>query len=103
VQDYLQLRSDLNTTEVRFLKIDLDVALTFAETALHAQGDSEKKFRNQANALYAYDTLLRLRERVTLTRADASEIEKRLQRVKFALEQLGALPRPVGIQRQKAG
>jgi hypothetical protein len=103
VHDYVQLRSDLNTNAVAFLKIDLDIALTFAEAALHARRGSEKKFRNQANAFYAYDTVLRLRELLTLTQEDAREIEKRLNRLQSALKQLGALPRMVGIQRQKAG
>jgi hypothetical protein len=103
VHDYVQLRSDLNTNAVAFPKIDLDIALTFAEAALQARRGSEKKFRNQANAFYAYDTVLRLRELLTLTQEDAREIEKRLNRLQSALKQLGALPRTVGIQRQKAG
>jgi len=102
VHDFLQLRSDLNTNAVAFLKTDLDVALTFAEIALHAGDDLEKKIRNQANALYAYDSVLRLIERVTFTQADAGEIEKRLKRLRTALEQLGVLPRRVGTRQQKA-
>ena len=102
MHDYLQLRSDLNTSAVAFLKIDLDIVLTFAEIALHAGNDLEKKIRNQTNALYAYDTVLRLSERVIFTRADARQIENRLKRLKAKLEQLGALPRPIGTRRRKA-
>jgi hypothetical protein len=100
VRDYVQLRFDLNTNVVAFLKIDLDIALTFAEAALHARRGSEKRFRNQANAFYAYDTVLRLRELLTLTQEDAREIEKRLNRLQFALKQLGALPLPVEHPRE---
>jgi hypothetical protein len=87
---------------VAFLKVDLDIALTFAEIALHAGDDFEKKFRNQTNALYAYDTVLRLSERVTFTQADALQIENGLKRLKATLEQLGALPRPVRIRQKVA-
>ena len=47
-----------------FLKVEVETGLTFAKIAFSGEAGSEKRIRNQANALKAYQTVLRLRKRV---------------------------------------
>ena len=88
VDIFLAAEEKFNHTGTDFLKIDLTTALTFAQTAL-ATDDPVKKKRNQASARRAYDTVLRLVQRVTLNDADASELKRGLARLKSDLMALG--------------
>jgi len=74
---------------VRFLKVDLDVALNFAKTALRSHSDRDKRMRNQANARKAHDTVIQWKNRLEISPPDAREIDAKLGKLRAALEKLG--------------
>lgn len=79
-----------NQQAVDFLKVELETGLTFAKIALSGEAGSDKRFRNQANALKAYQTVLRLRKRVqSMNQESTRQIEKGLDRLRSALKKLG--------------
>lgn len=78
-----------NANGVRFLRVDLDVALNFAKIALHSNSDHDKRTRNQANARKAHDTIVHWKNRLEISRRDALEIDAKLQKLRAALEKLG--------------
>ena len=78
-----------NANGVRFLKVDLDVALNFAKIALHCHSDHDKRTRNQANARKAHDKIVHWKNRLEISRRDALEIDAKLQKLRAALKKLG--------------
>jgi hypothetical protein len=77
----------LNATNVDFLKIDVETALTFTQLAL-ATDNKEKKERNRKNARKAYDTILRMWNSVTLTPSQEGYIHEKMSRLKSDLDLL---------------
>ena len=77
-----------NKTSTDFLKADIETALTFAAIARAAES-SEDKARNRRAARKAYDTVVRLVERVELTAHDARILGRGLARLKSELRGLG--------------
>ncbi len=71
-----------------FLRTELDVSLTFAEEALSAGDDSEKRERNRANARHGYDTIMRMSEKLANPDTGPDSAEK-LHRLKTLLRVLG--------------
>ena len=72
-----------------FLKIELETGLTFAKIALSGEAGSEKRTRNRANALKAYQTVLRLRKRVpSMNQESTRDIQEGLDQLRAALEGL---------------
>ena len=67
-----------------FLQTELNTGLTFASIALQSRNlrRPEKVQRNRANARTAFDTIIRFREQVPLTQAQADEIEHGFQRLR---------------------
>jgi len=88
--EILASRDRMNRTSMDFLRIDLDTALTFSSVALQTD-DMSKKHRNQRAARRAYDTVLRLIKKVTLTDAEARVFAQSLGRLKSDLENLGEI------------
>jgi hypothetical protein len=88
VDDLLESKSRLNKASTDFLKVDLETALTFTGLALNAE-DTAKRDRNQRAARKAYDTIVHLIERVTLTENEANFFEENLSRLKRELIDLG--------------
>lgn len=88
IGDLLASKSRANKASTEFLKVDLQTALTFAGLASNAK-DRVKRERNQRAARKAYDTILRLIGRVTLTEQEARFFEKNLSRLKLELSGLG--------------
>ena len=78
----------VNRAGVDFLKLDLEVGLTFSHMALETQ-DSEKRARTRRAARRAYDTVLKLSEKVPLTNQDAESLARNLLRLKCDLALLG--------------
>jgi hypothetical protein len=72
-----------------FLSTDLDLALTLARIASEAGDDVGKRARNQENARHAYDTILRLRQNLSLTDEQNGELNEKLEALKSALDALG--------------
>ena len=88
VDEVLGFGSRFRQVSTDFLKVDVATALTFAGIALQTN-DSEKRERNCRNARVAYDTVLRLIERVDLTDEDSQILNGNLERLKSELVQLG--------------
>ena len=88
VEDLRRVETQFNHAGTEFLKVDVATALTFAETALTAD-DPEKKQRNQKSARKAYDTVLRMANKVALPDQAAQELKDGLQKLNAKLKQLG--------------
>lgn len=84
-----QLREDFNQNGFAFLMTDLDSALAFAQLAMRLNIDPEVKRRNLINARKAYDTVVRLREKLQLDSGQQSAFDEKRTNLKNALEQLG--------------
>lgn len=80
---------DLNQNGVNFLLVDLDAAMTFMDVAQtsHVQ---ETVWRNHNNARKAYDTVLRLLEKLTPDAEQRQEINAKLAVLKMRLEAAGS-------------
>ena len=88
VDELLVFGARLNRTSVDFLMIEAQTALTFSGIALGAH-DEVKKSRNCRFARQAYDTVLRLSDKVTFTDRDKRILSRDLRRLKGALRSLG--------------
>lgn len=78
-----------NPSGVKFLKVDLDVALNFAKVALHSHSDHDKRARNQANARKAHDAVIQWKNRLEISRRDALELDAKLRKLRAAFRKLG--------------
>jgi hypothetical protein len=101
IEDYTSLvmtrGSDLFDTSTRILFrsviTDLEVGLTFTRIAFSKPDGSEDRSRNQTKARKAYDTLWTLSRKPYFTRKERQENSEGLDRLKFALRELGeAIP-----------
>jgi len=75
---------------LQFLKVELDIATTFVESA-KAASSLEVRKRKCNEARKAYDTVARMINRVTLSSAEAALLHYRLTVLKTTLQQLGNL------------
>jgi hypothetical protein len=89
VDEILKVGAELNRTGTDFLKVDLKTALSFSNFALQSVDDPTKRQRNRRNARRAYDTVLRLLKRVSLSDDDAQRMNRNLERLKTELQHLG--------------
>jgi hypothetical protein len=78
----------LNATNADFLRIDAETALTFSQMALEAD-NPEKRDRNHQNARKAYDTIMRLRQKVVFTPAQEESMNQKMAELKRDLIKLG--------------
>jgi hypothetical protein len=78
----------VNRASAEFLKIDVDTALTFLQIASQT-GDEVRRQRNLEAARRAYDTVVRLMERVTLSEQESQTLTVRLERLRTQLERTG--------------
>lgn len=88
MDDLLASQSRANRASTDFLKLDLQTALTFTGLASNAE-DRVKRERNQRAARKAYETIVHLIDRVTLTEDQARFFEENLSRLKRELIDLG--------------
>jgi hypothetical protein len=88
LDEWLAVFSCLDRAGAEFLKVDVETALTFSQTALEAI-DGEKRERNRRSARKAYDTVVRLRAKIDLSDAESKDLDFHLQRLKSELIQLG--------------
>lgn len=86
--DRASLKELCNRSGVNFVTTDLNLGLTFSHMA-RGLVTQETKDRTRRNARRAYDTVVRFRDRVSPTPAEALSIGKKLARLKSELEQLG--------------
>jgi hypothetical protein len=85
---YLQLRKDFNRLSVDFLKVDAELALTFASVAqnLHHKQAGAESVRH---ARTAFDYISERRSQIPISRADAIELDRKLAFLRKRLEGLG--------------
>jgi len=88
VDELLASRERMNRATTEFLKLDLQTALTFAGIARQTRDQIRKK-RNCTAARRAYDTVVRLVDRVELSVEDGRVVRHGLQRLRTELESLG--------------
>ena len=88
VDELLASRERMNRASAEFLKLDLRTALTFVGIARQT-GDQIRKRRNCMAARRAYDTVLRLADKVQLGVEDRRDVSQGLKRLRTELEALG--------------
>jgi hypothetical protein len=88
LQDLTDMGKELNATNVNFLKIDVETALTFSKLARQSTNE-EKKERNRQHARRAYDTILHLWNTVAFTPDEEAYMRDMLTQLKIDLEMLG--------------
>lgn len=88
VDELVATSEQFHRATANFLKIDVATALTFAGIALETH-DPERKARNKLSARHAYDTVLRLIDKVTLNHDDIAVLRRDLQRLKTELQTMG--------------
>ena len=71
-----------------FLRTELELGLLFARIALDSNHKA-KTLRNTANARLAYDTALKLRDKLLLASTESSNIGTSLELLKGQLLELG--------------
>lgn len=98
--DITELRSEFNRNGVAFLNTELDTGLTFTDMALSADPNSEKRSRNIMNARRAYKAVLYFSRFTQFTRKQETKLERKLTRLRSALDQLGE---PVSERGETAG
>ena len=82
------VKANANAAMVRFLKLDLDMAMTFVDIAERA-ASNERAARCLSEARKAYDTVLRMINSVDLSNPERTELQKRLATLKSTLQRLG--------------
>ncbi len=84
-----RLATGTKAQSLDFLRIELDVGLTFARMALQSQGSSAKRRRNRANARKAYDSFAAWEKRLRLTAVEKQKLGTKFKKLKSALVKLG--------------
>lgn len=84
-----ELARDLNRKGVDFLFADLETGLAFCEIAASADRDKKTRQRNRGNARKAYDTVLKLSEKLALTSQEKIVFDEKVAALKRALQTLG--------------
>ena len=86
----LASRARFNQVSAEFLLVDVETGLTFSGIALRTK-DPDKKLRNRHTARKAYDTVLRLVEKVYLDQDQAQSLNANLKRLRSELVTLGEI------------
>lgn len=90
MRNHSTMSNDFNQKGAEFLRVEVETGLTFANIAVGEEQGSEERVRNQANALKAYQTVLRLRDRVeNPDEATNRAIQNGLDQLRSVLEKLG--------------
>lgn len=82
------LQAQANRVGAQFLLVDADMALTLSGLALMTNS-AEKRERQSASALKAYNTIMRLRANLDLNKAERDNLDARLRHLRSELRQLG--------------
>lgn len=72
-----------------FLRVELDMGMCFARIALHADGDLDRRRRNQTNARKAYDAVLRFMDYFPLSAGESEQVQEKLSQLENQLMQIG--------------
>jgi hypothetical protein len=87
---FRELREQTNTIGIDFLLTDISTAHVFLDVA-ETTGVEENRKRNRANAQLAYDTVLRLLPRVTISAEQKRDFSTRLEVLRKRLVKAGTL------------
>ena len=85
----MEIQGQTRKAAADFLQTELETSLTFAEAALSAAYDMEKRERDRANARKGYDTILRFSRKYPIQPSAAEDFAERLGHLKSALHTLG--------------
>lgn len=88
LDDYLATRERINRAGAEFLKLDVETALTFLLTARQSADESRRQ-RNRRAARRAYDTVVRLIERLKLSDEDRRTLALGLEQIRSELKSFG--------------
>jgi hypothetical protein len=84
------MAKSFSSSGAAFLFVEVQTGLAFAKFALSGTGKSRERIeRNRKNARRAYDSLLRFRQRVSLSDNEVARLEAGIQELKAALQALG--------------
>ena len=86
--DLIESRERMNQASGQFLKIDLQTALTFV-TIARETNDGARRSRNIRSARKAYDTVIRLSQKLRPPDDDIQAIDEMLEELKTKLADLG--------------
>ena len=86
--ELLENGKHLRQVSTDFLKVDLETALTFTGIALGSD-NAVKKDRNRRSARKAYDTVLRLMNKLDVDERDVQLLRTNLERLRSELQMLG--------------
>lgn len=81
---FARLHEDSNKAGVEFLMAELDTAMTFLDVA-ETTSSEENRSRNCGNARIAYETVMRMRERVLLDGGQSQALDQKLADVRKRL------------------
>lgn len=84
-----ELVRDLNRQGARFLFADIETGLAFCEIAASSHRDKQTRQRNRGNARKAYDSVLKLSEKLDLTSEEKIVFDEKVTVLKRALQALG--------------
>ena len=88
MDEILASRAELNRASADFLKTDVEAALTFSKIAGQTEA-GVKRQRNVQNARKAYDTIVRMMKRVSLSARDSEILAIKLKQLRLDLVALG--------------
>ena len=71
---------------VDFLRTELTIGQTLAESALAAGADADQRARNRADAHTAYETVIKHMEQVALTSGEVRELSERLAKLRGMID-----------------
>jgi hypothetical protein len=94
MHSFARLHHDSNNAGIDFLFTELDAASTFLDVA-GTTGLAETRERNEGHASAAYDTILRMQNKVVMPPDQQETFQERLASLKSRLEDLGYSRSPV--------
>ena len=88
VDELLASRERMNQAGADFLKVDLETALTFVKIARNTS-DRARRGRSATAAKKAYDTILKLVDKIELSTHDERILTRGLRKLRSELEKAG--------------
>lgn len=88
MDELLSSEKEVHRAGTEFLKADLATGLTLTESARNTADPAQKR-HNQKSARKAYDTVVRMATKITLSDQEAKNLKQGLQRLRTDLIQLG--------------
>jgi hypothetical protein len=86
--DLVATRERMSRASAQFLKVDLETALTFVKIAQETNDQSRRK-RNIRSARKAYETVVKLSQKIEIPPEDTVTINEALQILRSELKSMG--------------